>query len=251
MSFDFVLLLVIATVVTGAVLVADRLSWRRHRPQDQSEPALVEYSRALFPLLLVVVLIRSFLVEPFRIPSGSMIPTLHVGDFIMVDKTAFGLRIPDLGLTLIPGDQPERGDVVVFRYPPDPGVRYIKRIIGLPGDRVIYRDGQLYLNGAAVPRVAVGSYGGPRAVGAELYTETLGAIEHGIIRIPERDGREDDFIVPEGHYYVLGDNRDASNDSRSWGPVPESHLIGRAMFVWLSWAPGESPDWQRAGRGIR
>jgi signal peptidase I len=251
MTLDLVLLLFVATVVTGSILLLDLAHWRRARNAGRLASAWVDYSRALFPLLLAVLLVRSFLVEPFRIPSGSMLPTLLVGDFILVDKTAFGMRIPDLGLTLIQGGEPSRGDVVVFRYPPDPALRYIKRIVGLPGDRVVYRDGRLYLNGSVVDGADLGPSQDPDGSAGTLRRENLGAGDYFVVEGTGRTDREDDFTVPEGHYYVLGDNRDASNDSRSWGPVPESHLIGRAMFVWMSWAPGRDVAWHRIGEDIQ
>jgi signal peptidase I len=251
MRLDLVALLLFLTAATGAVLIIERFR-RRDTGMMVGIPAVwVKLSRIAFPLLLAVVLVRSFLIEPFHIPSGSMEPTLVAGDFILVDKTAFGMRIPDLNLTLISGGTPERGDVVVFRYPRQPGLSYIKRVVGLPGDHVMYRDGHLSLNGMEVAMSEVGDYYSPGHTGAVLLRETLGTVEHGVVRIPGRDEGADDFVVPEGHYYVLGDNRGTSNDSRSWGTVPESHLVGRAMFVWLSWAPGGSPDWDRFGEEIQ
>lgn len=249
---DFALILVSATAFTGLVWALDGLLWRRRRAPDADEPVLVDYSRSFFPLLVLVLVLRSFVAEPFRIPSGSMIPTLLVGDFILVNKHAYGLRLPVLETEIWNTGRPERGDVVVFRYPEDPDTRYIKRVVGLPGDRISYRGIQLFVNGEGVPMVPDGVYAGSRHQGARIYQEEIAGVRHPVLDLPGRTGPQvDDFVVPEGHYYVMGDNRDSSNDSRRWGPVPEENLVGRAFLVWMNWeSPTVAPVWDRIGESI-
>ncbi len=265
MKPDFSLLLVLLTGLTGLVWLIDSLFLRRRRldravqktVQRARDPVVVEYSRSLFPILLIVLLFRSFLFEPFKIPSGSMIPTLLIGDFIVVNKFAYGLRLPVLNTKFVPIGEPRRGDVVVFRYPVDPKVNFIKRMVGLPGDTITYRDKQLFINGEAVGRETQGRYASstvkcdtPRA-DAMRFTETLGDVTHDILIHENSGSRGQQWVVPEGHYFVMGDNRDRSNDSREWGFVPEENLMGRAVGIWLNFDYKKGcGDLSRIGSGI-
>lgn len=274
---NFPLILVVATVLTGIVWAMDAVLWapkRRARvaeltaqgaapesePVEQAgkEPLLVEYARSFFPIILIVLLVRSFVVEPFRIPSGSMMPTLLVGDFILVNKFTYGLRLPVSHTKIVDLGEPQRGDVVVFRYPEDPAVDYIKRIIGVPGDTVTYVDKQLYINGKPIPQEYLGTYvgggGASGMTGAQLRLETLGEVNHRILvegnsrpAAAERVVRG--FVVPDGQYFVMGDNRDNSKDSRFWGTVPEENLVGRAFFIWMHWDGGDI-EWGRIGSTV-
>lgn len=235
---NFELILVLATFLSGLVVAADRLFFRAAREAVQGkEPLWVEYSRSFFPVLLVVLLLRSFIAEPFRIPSGSMMPTLLVGDFILVNKFAYGLRLPVVRTKIMPVGEPQRGDVVVFKYPQQPEIDYIKRIVGLPGDRVRYQNKQLFINGEPMPLKPLGLYAGDgpkgRMLGAKMLEEDLAGVVHAILQRPEAEGPEGELVVPAGHYFVMGDNRDNSNDSRYWGFVPEENLVGRAMLIWM------------------
>jgi len=271
MEFDFALLLVVLTAVTGVIWLADSLLFRRGRlaraqaleqaagsdserqqraAEAVREPILVEYARSFFPVILIVLLFRSFIAEPFKIPSGSMMPTLLVGDFILVNKFAYGLRLPVLGTKIVNIGEPRRGDVFVFRYPNpdhDPaknGLDYIKRVIGLPGDTITYRDKTLYVNGTPVVHSDVGPFigtgmEGRRMAGAEVLDEKLPGAEHHILAssvLPP--GREGTWVVPAGHYFAMGDNRDNSEDSRYWGFVPEANLVGKAFIIWMNWDGG-------------
>jgi signal peptidase I len=287
MSFDFPTLLVLASVVTGGIWLADAL-WlapRRKRLAIQAtagggaqgqagaitgykEPVIVEYARSFFPVILIVLLLRSFLVEPFRIPSGSMMPTLLVGDFILVNKFAYGLRWPVLNSKFLAIGEPKRGDVVVFRFPEDPSVDYIKRVVGVPGDRIEYRDKILYVNGAPAPQTPLGKYlgigAGAGMTDADLRLEDLTGVDHQILIEP---GAPDfkcrpfstlavggPLVVPEGRYFAMGDNRDNSYDSRCWGFVPEQNLVGKAFAIWMSWdtrLAGFPVDWGRIGDLIK
>jgi signal peptidase I len=189
-------------------------------------------------VLLVVLLVRSFLVEPFRIPSGSMMPTLLVGDFILVNKFAYGLRLPVLNTKFVRIGEPQRGDVVVFRYPNDPSVDYIKRVIGVPGDHIAYYDRTLTINGKPMPQQGLKVYDGPEAElvpNAEVREEHLQKVSHNILIQPWKPSVEGEFTVPAGQYFVMGDNRDNSNDSRYWGTVPEQNLVGKAFVIWMNW----------------
>jgi signal peptidase I len=218
---------------------------------------VIEYSRSLFPVLLIVLLFRSFLFEPFKIPSGSMIPTLLVGDFIVVNKYAYGLRLPVLHTRIVPVGEPKRGDVVVFRYPVDPKVNFIKRLIGLPGDTITYRDKKLFINGEEVSEQLLGRYSStdvkcatPRP-DAVRYSEQLGDVTHDILIHENSGSRDGQWEVPEGHYFMMGDNRDRSNDSREWGFVPEENLMGRAVGIWLNFDYTKGcGDLSRIGDGI-
>ena len=258
MQIDFAALLVIATVITGIICLLDVLLWAPKRAkagaaaagQTQKNPGkskgqvyikaeqaaanvpwYIDFSRSFFPVILAVLILRSFLVEPFRIPSGSMEPTLLPGDFILVNKFSYGLRLPVAHTKIVPLGEPERGDVVVFRYPEDPKTAFIKRIVGLPGDRLAYRDKQLYINGEPAMQTLVdnsqqGQY--------EDRLEDLGNMEH-LIKI-RQDGRSEqgEWLVPTGHYFTLGDNRDNSRDSRYWKFLPEENLIGKAFLIWMN-----------------
>lgn len=261
---NLALILVIGTFVTGVVWAIDRLFFVRARRSEEEEPALVEWSRAFFPVLLVVLVLRSFVAEPFRIPSASMMPTLLVGDFILVNKFAYGLRLPVLETRVLDLGRPERGEVAVFRYPPEPDKDYIKRVIGLPGDHVVYRDKTLHINGERVDQSVIRQYE-PRPVdrqqdrvrpGSVLLEESLDGETYRVLEGPGNGnvGRLDmtaGVVVPDGHYLMMGDNRDNSLDGRHWGFVPESHLRGRAMFVWFSWEAFDAyPEWSRIGNGI-
>jgi signal peptidase I len=282
MDFDFALLLVVLTAVTGVIWFLDRLLFARGRavraqalglaegsPVERQqraqealrEPILVEYARSFFPVILIVLLFRSFIAEPFKIPSGSMMPTLLVGDFILVNKFAYGLRLPVLGTKILDIGEPKRGDVFVFRYPNpdhDPskrGLDYIKRVIGLPGDTITYRNKTLYVNGTQIAQSDVGPFigtglEGRRMAGAEIHDEMLPGAEHHILDsavLPP--GREGTWTVPAGHYFAMGDNRDNSEDSRYWGFVPERNLIGRAFVIWMNWDGGI--DFHRIGTLIK
>ena len=265
MKPDFSLLLVLLTGLTGLIWLLDTLLLRRRRmdhavqkeAQIPRDPVVVEYSKSLFPILLIVLLFRSFLFEPFKIPSGSMIPTLLIGDFIVVNKFAYGLRLPVVNTKFISIGEPERGDVVVFRYPVDPKINFIKRMIGLPGDTITWRDKRLFINGEEIDTVELGRYASsdvkcdtPRADAMRLQ-ETLGDVTHGILIHENSGGRNQQWKVPEGHYFVMGDNRDRSNDSREWGFVPEDHLMGRAVGIWLNFDYKKGcGDFSRIGDGI-
>jgi signal peptidase I len=279
---NFALFLLILLLVTGLVWAMEGVSLRRRReaaaaqalarldtelsqePDDKrsrireeqrarllKQPWWVEYSVSFFPVILIVFMLRSFLVEPFKIPSSSMVPTLLVGDFILVNKYAYGIRLPVVNKKIIAIGEPHRGDVMVFRYPEDPSLDYIKRVVGLPGDRIEYRNKRLIINGQLVPERQIDDYlSRERMQFSRRYIETLGGVEHEILI-------EDDApaavmpsrataghctyntsglacTVPPGHYFVMGDNRDNSSDSRVWGFVPDENIVGKAFFIWLN-----------------
>lgn len=253
---NFALILFIALLITGGIWLVDQLFFAKKRAANTSEPLLVDYSKSFFPVILIVFLLRSFLVEPFKIPSGSMLPTLLVGDFILVNKYTYGIRLPVLNQKVIDINLPERGDVMVFRYPTDPSLDYIKRVIGTPGDVVEYRDKHLTINGVPIVMQGKGPFEytgqGLNFIRGDTWREQLGKHTHTAMTIageppirvyevsgnfPHRDRcayHESGFkcTVPAGHYFMLGDNRDASNDSRYWGFVPEENIVGRAFFIW-------------------
>lgn len=231
------------------------------------EPAIIETAKSIFPLVAAITLLRSFLYEPFQIPTGSMIPTLLVGDFILVEKFAYDVKDPVWRKTLWHNNVPERGDVAVFKYPLDPRLDYIKRVIGLPGDRIIYRDKQLFIEQVCQPGQTTGcgvlepvsqvfQAEAEYFIGTmpqRRYIETLGEVSHQILTTPMRpemlrdyyrqaNTAIDEFIVPADHYFVMGDNRDNSLDSRMWGFVPAENLVGKAVFVWMSFEFSEDPN---------
>lgn len=248
MHFDFAAILVILAVVTGTIWLLDKLVLAPRRAAAESDqpaggdgmvapstvkpaklPWYVDLSRSFFPIIVAVLALRSFIVEPFRIPSGSMEPTLYAGDFILVNKFDFGVRLPVVNTRILDTGSPQRGDIAVFRYPEDPSVAFIKRIVGLPGDRLEYRDKQLYVNGVPAPTRKEGV-----SNGYETRLEQLGEVDH---TIQIRQGQRNmpwEYVVPEGHYFVMGDNRDNSRDSRFWGPLPEGNLIGKAFLIWMN-----------------
>lgn len=266
MNLDFALVLVVLTGLSGLIWLVDSLLFKQRRmdkaakrgPEPAREPLAVEYSRSLFPVLLIVLLFRSFLFEPFKIPSGSMIPTLLVGDFIVVNKFAYGLRLPVLHNKVVAISNPQRGDVAVFRYPVDTGVNFIKRVTGLPGDTITYRNKQLYVNGEAIELREQGPFlsnqikcATPRR-DARRQFEALGEEGHDILVHDTAIGIDGQWVVPEGHYFLMGDNRDRSNDSREWGFVPEENLVGKAVGIWLNFDFQKGcADWSRVGDGIR
>ncbi len=269
MNVDFSLVMVVLVAISGGIWALDTLVFAPARRKKlaavkpggntqtrlniEKPPVLVEYARSFFPIFLIVLLLRSFLVEPFRIPSGSMMPTLLIGDFILVNKFGYGIRLPVLNTKVIEIAAPKRGDIAVFRYPEDPSVPFIKRIVGLPGDRISYNDKTLYVNGAAIAQdedgIYTGAGGGSMMTGASLRTEHLPGAEHDILVIPRRRSQVvQETVVPDGHYFALGDNRDNSKDSRYWGYVPDENLIGKAFMIWMNWDDGI--DWNRLGNKI-
>jgi len=252
MSFPAIMVLLV--VVTGVIWLLDSLLWKPKRSAEAKEPVIVEYARSFFPIILVVLVIRSFIAEPFRIPSGSMLPTLHVGDFILVNKFAYGIRLPVLHTKILDVGKPERGDVFVFRYPKNPNVDYIKRVVGLPGDTVGYFNKTIYINGKEISQTVKEKDVDMLTIipmHYELRTETLGTHQHDLLIDPNRNMSEGEIVIPEGHYFAMGDNRDNSNDSRFWGPVPEENLVGKAFFIWMSWDLNNGGIvWDRIGNKI-
>ncbi len=256
--------LVVGTLLSALVWLPYRLV-RGKSATPQTAPYLVANARSFLPVFLIVLLVRSFAVEPFRIPSGSMMPSLLIGDFILVNKFIYGLRLPVTKTKLLDVSEPERGDVIVFRWPKNERLDYIKRVIGVPGDTVRYIDKTVIINDEPVELTPLGRYqatgSGLRAQGYWHGEEQLpNQVTHDILVNP----RAPDFnpgctymhnrtiTVPEGHYLVMGDNRDDSNDGRCWGLVPEQNLVGQAFLVWLNW-DWEKPgliDWQRIGHII-
>ena len=268
MRFDFPTLIVLLVFVTGFVWAFDAAVLARRRRAaviregaDASEPAtgappsrIVEYSKSFFPVFLIVLVLRSFIVEPFRIPSNSMMPTLLTGDFILVNKFRYGIRLPVIDTRIVEVGLPERGDVVVFRFPEDPSTPFIKRVVGVPGDRIAYYDKVLYVNDEPMEQSPVGRYvgfgSGAVMNGASLRVERLADVGHHILIQPEAHTVQGTAVVPEGHYFVLGDNRDNSRDSRYWGTVSEELLIGKAFRIWMNWDFGHGIDWKRIGKSI-
>ena len=232
----FALFMLVVLALTGFIWLLDILVLRKRRPAGSADPVVVEYSKSFFPVILAVFLVRSFLVEPFKIPSGSMMPTLVSGDFILVNKFAYGLRVPLLNNTFFEIGHPKRGDVFVFHYPPDPSIDYIKRVVGLPGDHIAYRDKKLYINGVPQEQSFIDDYeyvgSGLDMVNAKRFSEQLGDVRHDILIEPESITMDGEVVVPPGHYFAMGDNRDNSKDSRVWGFVPENNLVGRAFIIW-------------------
>lgn len=239
MNFNFELILFYATLVCGVIALFDVIFLAKSRQQGKM-PIIIDYARSFFPVLLIVFLLRSFLYEPFRIPSGSLEPTLMVGDFILVNKFDYGIRLPVVHKKIYPTGDIKRGDIIVFRYPPKPSVDYIKRVIGLPGDHISYINKTLYVNGQKMPQefmknaIDRGEDGSTWDV-VQKQEDYFG-IKHSIYQIPSRpDDDFKDIVVPPGMYFAMGDNRDDSEDSRYWGFVPDKDIIGKATAVWMSW----------------
>jgi len=233
----FALIMVIVLTITGLIWLLDIFVLSKKRAANAKDPILVEYSKSFFPVILLVFFIRSFIAEPFKIPSGSMMPTLLAGDFILVSKFSYGIRVPILNYTMIEVDKPKRGDVFVFHYPPKPSIDYIKRVVGLPGDVIEYKSKTLYINDKKIEQTFVDKYpymmNEIHHIEAKEFKEALGNVNHSIL-IHDLPGEKFKFEVPQGHYLAFGDNRDNSADSRVWGFVPEHNLVGRAFFIWFN-----------------
>lgn len=262
MDIDFSLVLTLAVLITGGLWAFDALLLKpgRRRRLDKArgevalqggvlgadaesklmrEPWLFETAHSFFPVLAIVWLLRSFVAEPFTIPSGSMLPSLQVGDYVLVNKFAYGLRLPVLGTKVLPVGGPQRGDVMVFKFPANPRINYIKRVIGLPGDHIESRGETLYINGVEMKRVLVSQ---EPAVDPweQVWREQLGTRSHITREEIGRDptGGDWSYTVPAGSYFMMGDNRDNSNDSRFWGPVEDKLIVGKAFYVWMHKKPG-------------
>ena len=252
---NFALILFILLVITGAVTLADKLVFSKRRAEGEPEPWWIEYPKSFFPVILIVFVLRSFLVEPFKIPSSSMRPTLEVGDFILVNKFTYGIRLPIVEKKIIEINQPQRGDVLVFRYPLDTSLDYIKRVVGVPGDEVAYINKRLTINGKAIATAQVPEFFDEDVMRYfPQYEEQLGGAKHRLLNDDaRRSGVSESEVmefpnrqncrysaegvickVPEGHYFMMGDNRDNSLDSRYWGFVPDKNIVGKAFFVWMN-----------------
>ena len=252
---NFALILLLLCLATGVLWALDKWVFRKHRAPGSKEPIWVEYGASFFPVILAVFFLRSFLVEPYKIPSGSMIPTLLIGDFILVNKFTYGIRLPVINKKIIDVSQPERGDVMVFRYPVDPSLDYIKRVVGLPGDKIAYLNKKLTVNGQPVPFQPDGEFlDKDKLFYTPRFTEKLGNREHSILIDKDAPGfvaqshpfqhqdkchyNADGVVceVPPGHYFMMGDNRDNSADSRFWGFVPDENIVGKAFFIWFNFS---------------
>ena len=250
---NFALILFCLLVASGTIWVADICFLKKHRAPDAKDPWWVEYGSSFFPVILFVFILRSFVVEPFKIPSGSMIPTLQIGDFILVNKYTYGIRLPVINKKIVDINLPKRGDVMVFRYPEDTSVDYIKRVVGIPGDKISYQNKRLTINGHPIETRRVDDYLHPeRLYYSKQFVEKNDGVEHRTLndedapayipdpsRFPNRDNCFYNnagvvCTVPAGHYFMMGDNRDNSRDSRFWGFVPEENIVGKAFFVWLN-----------------
>ena len=263
MDFDFELLLTVLVGVFGVGYALDVWLWKPARikvlelaitraggelPEAQQvdlmrEPIFAEYSRSFFPVLAFVLVLRSFFMEPYQIPSGSMLPTLTVGDFIVVNKFEYGVRLPVLGTKVLDYNEPKVGDVMVFKYPKNPAIKYIKRVVAVPGDTLELRDKVIYINGQQMAQ----TYVADASPTTEIYLEQLGDVEHLIWR-NKNPGKNGSITIPPGQYFTMGDNRDGSNDSRYWGFVPEANITGKAVAVWLHWDSFFSlPNFSTAG----
>lgn len=262
MHFNFELILFYAILVTGAIALADIVFWapkrrkKKGKKADDAMPLVIDYARSFFPILVVVFVLRSFLYEPFRIPSGSLEPTLTIGDFILVNKYDYGVRLPVIHNKIIARGEPQRGDIVVFRWPPNPGYDFIKRVIGVPGDTISYINKQLYINGNKITQsdkkdaIMIDEQG--NEVPVVEKQEALFDIKHQIFIDPKKPVKDFQFLrVPKGMYFVMGDNRDDSADSRFWGFVPEENIVGKAVAIWMSWdSENTGVRWQRLGKRI-
>jgi signal peptidase I len=263
-ALDFSFVLVVGAAFCGLIWLLEKFVLSKRRAALAKEhgktesdaavlPATSEYAISFFPVIVVVLVIRSFLIEPFRIPSDSMMPTLLDGDFIFVNKYAYGLRLPVTNNKIVSIGEPKRGDVIVFRLPRDPSVNYIKRLIGLPGDHIQVRDNQITVNGTPMSLTWDGVYTeSPKYVDAKLGTEKLGDVSHVVMAAVGYSSRDYDTTVPAGKYFFMGDNRNNSQDSR-WqevGFVPEENLVGRAVRIWMHWEWPHMPAWSRIGRAI-
>ncbi len=264
MGSDLTGILLMVLGIVALILLVDRFVLRRNRlaasaaagseGNEPGQPVVIAYARSLFPVLLLVVTFRAFVFEPFHIPSASMMPGLVDGDFILVSKFRYGLRLPLLNTKILPTWEPQRGDVVVFRSTSGPPINLIKRLVGLPGDHVVVHDNQVEINGTALPTAPAGLYaGGYGFTGAELKRERLGGTDHDILLAPQGLAVDFDAIVPPGRYFFMGDNRNDSEDSRfaQVGFVPEDHLIGRAARIWMNWRLPGWPVWGRIGTRIQ
>jgi signal peptidase I len=254
LSINLALILTALTAFTGTIVAYDKFYLRKLTSDSDgcSNAVLnitIDYSRSFFPVLLFVLVIRSFIFEPFRIPSGSMMPTLLRGDYIFVKKYSYGLRLPVIEQKIFDIGEPKRGDVVVFRLPSDPNINYIKRVIGLPGDELIYERHRLTINGESVSVTRDVDH---KAVSSTArYIEQLGEREHAIfVTNASHSMRDGTYRVPDGHYFMMGDNRDNSRDSRFIGTIPETYLVGEAVRIWMHMDGFEWPEWQRIGTKI-
>jgi signal peptidase I len=266
---NFPLILLILLVITGSIWLLDTIFWKKKRGQNENEPWWIEYPKSFFPIILIVFSLRSFVIEPFKIPSGSMLPTLLIGDFILVNKYIYGIRLPVINKKILEMDEPKRGDVLVFRYPEDPSIDYIKRVVGVPGDVITYHNKQLIINGEVIKMEYEGDYkyveSGLGYIYSDRYSEHLADESHFIIISQDIKGiqfsnvRQFEFRdnckyrrtgftceVPTGNYFTLGDNRDSSSDSRYWGFVPEENIVGKAFMIWWNFG-----DLSRIGASIK
>lgn len=256
MSFNFEFFLTLALIISGVIALADILIFApiRQRKNIAHPSVLIEYARSFFPILLLVLLLRSFLAEPFRIPSGSEKPDLLIGDFIVANKFSYGIRLPVLHKKIIAIGEPKRGDIMVFLWPKDTSTYFIKRVIGLPGDVITYKDKVLTINGQVAPQTLLGvqtDHDANEKWRVLLKRENLLGVQHDIYLRPDRLATDFSVTVPPGNYFVMGDNRDNSLDSRYWGFVPEKDLIGKAIWVFFSWDnERHRVRWHRLGMRI-
>jgi signal peptidase I len=253
MNINFPLILTSLMFLTGFIALLDVVYFAKIRKQKNIEKpnVIIEYARSFFPVFLIVLVIRSFIVQPFHVPTGSLEPTVLPGELLVVNQFTYGLRLPVLDTKVVKIGEPKTGDIVVFRSPTDEGMNLVKRVVGVPGDHLVYKDKVLYINGKEAKQTALGEGVDIEPTGnvdVQKYEEDLNGVKHAIFINPQRPSEDFEVTVPADAYFMMGDNRDNSNDSRYWGPAPEANLIGKAFLIWMSWdSQTTSIRWKRIG----